>query len=247
MPWYNSNMENEKIYPIAITEQEQIPPFDAILVHSFWISRMGKASTESDKFKVSFRSHFVAHAANCLYNEEKKIGKTAKIIVVGGRVRGPSYPSTASVIKDELINNYHVPEEDILMGEQDEYNTEEEVETLSKLAQENGWSNVASISFQTHKKSVIDALSKVPSNIHTGFISVEDIINKYDRPQVKTLMKRLNSSKYQWGYEVYEATKTVFRKFPGVYKRMLDKNEQLRKTKDNSNESLIHTFDKFKS
>ncbi|MGA2910958.1 MAG: ElyC/SanA/YdcF family protein [Candidatus Microgenomates bacterium] len=234
-------MEGESVNPTVETEQR--PQFDAILVHSFLISRIKDPSAEQEPFKGSLRSRLAARAAALLYYE----GLARNIVVVGGKVKGPSYPSTASVIMDELVNKYNVPKENIFMNEE-EYNTEEEIGTLSKLSKEKGWSNVASISFRTHEKFVRDILSSVPREIRTSFISIEGIINKYDDPVVQRLVKRLNSSKYQWEYKAYEGTKVFLRrKLPGVYRKMLKKNEQLRRTKNKSGELTLHGIDVFKS
>lgn len=235
-------METEDANPIIETEQK--PQLDAVLAHSFWISRLQNSPVGQESFRGSLRSHLVDRAVYLLY--DKKIAK--KIVVVGGKIKGPSYPSSASIMRKELIGRYGVPEEDIVERKEDEYDTGEEVETLSKLAQENHWTNVASVSFRTHEGSIRDALSSVPGNISTSFISVEDVIDKYDDPRVKRVMDQLNNSGYQWGYKAYEEAKRLLRKgFPRMYKEILKAKGELLKDKDKSGDLVIHAIDKFKS
>jgi len=243
-------MEGERVDSAA--EQELRPQFDAILVHSFWISRKEypqvpkdlKDPDGPDAFKGSLRSRLVTRAAALFYNE----GLTDKIVVVGGKVKGPSYPSNASVIRTELLEIYKIPEKDIFFQERGD-NTEGEVEVLSDLAMKNSWSNVASVSFETHRNSVLDALSNIPDKTKTSFVSVEDIINKYDKPAVKDLLKRLDNSGYELGYKAYETTKAFLRSIPPLKKRLYEMNKQIRKKEDDSliNDLVLHSLDKFKS
>lgn len=225
-------------------EQDQRSQLDAVLVHSFLISRKECSSNGQEQFRGSLRTRLATRAAELLYHK----GQAKNVVVVGGTIKGPSFPPTASLVKDELVNKYHVPEGNIFVGGKDEYNTEEEAKTLSKFAQEKNWSSVASVSFREHESSVRDSLSVIPGNIHTSFMSVEDIIDEHDKPAVGSLVKRFNRSWYHCGYIAYEGFKAIFRdNVPGVYGWMLETNEQLRRTRDKSNEWILHSFDVFRS
>ncbi|MCL5433284.1 MAG: hypothetical protein M1524_04195 [Patescibacteria group bacterium] len=227
-------------------EQEKKPRYDAALVHAYWISRGAKTISEEEAFRASLRSHFAARAAAVLF-EREGIGK---IVLCGGRVKGPSYPSSASIMYN-LLMHYRIPEDRIMVADEG-YGTEGEIYIFSNLGKANNWGRVVDIAFRTHYRSINKFLPEGRQE-NSGMVvthrSVEDIINTYDNDQVKKLLKNLGRSIYELDFRVYEIVKALGMKIPGLKERMYSASQKSRTTKDNNlvDGTIARAIDKFNS
>lgn len=84
-----------------------ISPFDAILVHFYWLSEKGSA-------QLGLRSRLADRAAALVYDQ----GKGAKnIVLTGGHFWGKEYASSAELMAKELEEKYNVPKSEIIIPE----------------------------------------------------------------------------------------------------------------------------------
>lgn len=213
--------------------------YDAVLVHSYWLSRIGAGQPD---FKGSLRTRLATRAAMLL-------GENAgQIVFAGGHLKGPSYPSTAYLSKRDALNKYKIPQERITVRPE-AYGTEEEINIFKELAKENGWKNVALIGFKKHFKSISKFMPEgTDEEFYVSYLAVEDIISKKDNEKVQKLIKRLSLScaeRYYWLYQqiLYLGIKA------GQKELLYKKSKQARYLRDDDwlTDKLIHKIDIFKS
>lgn len=202
------------------TEQALNIPFDAILIHGYWMSEPRK-----DDVRLALRSRLAVRAGVLAYNE----GKGAKKIVIDlGHLWGPSYPTEGQLMADELQTKYDIPSEAIVLKE-DAYSTGGEVKSFVELARQNGWTKLMDISFAKHHRTISRIYNE--SNTDADFKSVEEIIEEKDiNPHVKNLVKRLRRSKYELTYAFYETAKWIFMHRPGFDYNVLEQKNKLART-----------------
>lgn len=254
---------------IITQDQRPNPTYDAVLVHGYWMSRSSRPDA-IDGFRGSLRTRLATRSGALFYHNE---GPT-KLVFLGAKVKGPSYPSTAELSAAEATQKYAIPPEDIValpVG----YGTEEEAIKFQELAQDHGWKNVAVVAFRKHYKSI---QRFIPENangeITVNYRPVEDLIMEFDDPNVQGFVRRLNrfrlirfrlrkfglgrfkfnlirlgTPKYELGFRAYELAKNVLMSFPGGKDRLYARSRIARTQKDDSklNDFIAHRIDVFKS
>ena len=169
-------------------------PFDAILVHGYWLSEVGK-----NKARLGWRGNLAVRAAALAYDE----GRGARnIVLTEGHVWGPDYPSGAELMAKKLQNMYHVPEEAIIV-KGDAYSTGGEVEICMELAHEKGWTSLLDIAASKHLWTIPGIFKKMGENVQ--FRSVEEILREQNDPRMNSILKKLGKSKYEFALMFYEA------------------------------------------
>ncbi len=175
-------------------EQEPIAsPFDAVLVHCYWLSENGTT-------QLGLRSRLADRAAALFYDH----GKGAKkIVLAGGHLWGKEYASAAELMAKELEEKYHVPKSAIIIPEQEAYSTGGEVEIFTQLANEKEWTNLLDIAAQKHLWTIPGIYKKIGADVK--FKSDEEILREKDsNPHVKRLLKRLGRSRYEFSLMLHE-------------------------------------------
>lgn len=176
--------------------------FDAVLVHCYWPS-------EGNKSHLGLRTRLADRAAALVYDRGKG---TRHIVLTGGHLWGPEYPSNAELMAKELEEKYHVPKEAIIIRGYAQ-STFGEVETFMELARERGWTRLLSIAAEKHLWTVPGVFKKYGENV--VFRSDEEIIKRKDpNPHIKHLLRRLGRSKYELNLMIYEGTKWIAMHLP---------------------------------
>lgn len=221
------------------------PEFDAVLVHGYWLSR-SEHPDNVDGYRGSLRTRLVTRAATDIYHN---LG-SPKLVFLGAHLIGPSFPSTAQLFEKEATGKYGVPAEDIITNETG-YGTQSEALEFRRLAQENGWENCAVLYFNDHSPSVKRFTPPDPekAGFTPVYLTVEQVLEKYDDPHVAYLAKRLGRSRFHLGFKGYEAAKTIINMIPGGTKRLYESGQKTRTEKDNSKMNafitgLIDVFNK---
>jgi hypothetical protein len=122
-------------------------PFDALLVHVYFIERVGKEGKE--RFVPDIASNMDIIAAAQIYQENL----TGKIIITCGNAIGKGAPAISEVFKKRLVDAYHIPEEDILVDDQ-AVDTKTETERSLAIAKENNFQNLMALCLGFHKERV---------------------------------------------------------------------------------------------
>jgi hypothetical protein len=120
-------MAEQALRSIEVTDTpEQIhPKYDALLVHGYWPSQKGEHTS------MGLRTHFATRAAAIRWHR----GDVGKIVVDLDHQWGPDYPALAEIMKDALVNKYHVPAEAIIVA-RGPLSTRGEVDKLIELAKQ---------------------------------------------------------------------------------------------------------------
>ena len=179
--------------PLNHEPEPPISPFDAVLVHCYWPS-------EGNRFHLGLRTRLADRAAALVYDK----GKGARhIVLTGGHLWGPEHPSSAELMKRELTEKYHIPEEAIIT-KGDAQSTLGEVETFMELAKERGWTRLMSIAAGKHLWTIPGIFKKYGADV--VFRSNEEILKDKDsNPHIRHLLKRLGHSKYEFSLMIREA------------------------------------------
>ncbi len=196
-------------------------PFDAILVHGYWLSGVGK-----DKARLGWRGNLAVRAAALAYDE----GRGAKnIVLTEGHVWGPDYPSGAKLMAKKLQNMYHVPEEAIIVKD-DAYSTGGEVEIFIELAHEKGWTSLLDIAASKHLWTIPGIFKKMGENVQ--FRSLEAILREQNDPRMNSILKKLGKSKYELAFMFYEAGLWVAMHLKDFnYTKLEERNKSVRTAK----------------
>lgn len=220
-------ISHENKEPLKSVEQIQIPQFDAILVHGYWMSdktirkhQENGMVSERHITAPALRTHFAARAAALAYDE----GKGAKKIVIDlGHLWGHDYPPEGKVVADTLVNKYHVPQEAIILRE-DAYSTGGEVKTFLELAKENNWTNVLDVADKYHHLTIRKLYKK--SNLRVTFKSIQEILKEGDT-RVKRKLQGLGRARPL--YPLYELGKFVVMHKSGFnYETLEEANKKAR-------------------
>lgn len=225
------------------------PNYDAALIHGYWLSR-SQHPDNVDGFRGSLRTRLTTRAGVDLHRNEGPM----KLVYVGGRLKGPSYPSTADLFAAEASQKYQISEEDIITLDTG-FGTEAETLGFEQLAEQNGWNRVCVISFEDHDPSVrrftprIRTTNASASTSTVEHRSVEEILLDYDDPHVSNLAQRLARSRFHYGFVAYELAKTLIMAIPGGKDRLYRASEKSRTLQDDSifNDLVTHAIDVFKS
>jgi hypothetical protein len=234
-------------HSLKIESEPATPKYDATLVHCYWLSRGGnKMRPALEGFSGSLRTRLTTRSVALLDQNEG----AGKIVLLGGNLKGPLYPSAAEIMENELIEKYGISK-DRIMVIPDAYGTEEEGEMFMRMARENNWSNVADITFKTHYKSVRRFVPEGTANrLTVDYRSVENISAAFDHHLMTHLVGRIDRS-WRFGktFVGYEAVKAAIMAIPGEKKRIYESQRKTRMTKNNSkfNDLLAHAIDSFKS
>ena len=220
--------------------------YDAVLIHGYWLSR-SNGQYNVDGFRGSLRTRLATRAGADIYNNE---GPT-KLVFLGAKLKGPSYPSTSELFARETVEKYQIPQEDIITQDIG-YGTEAEAVGFKRLAEENGWKRLGIVSFAEHEPSVKRFTPEVhvdDSGKYTEHRNIQEILRAYDHPRVADLAQLLAQSKYHYGFVMYELAKTIIMKVPGGKDWLYRKSEQARTEKDDSkvNDFITHAIDVFNS
>ncbi len=169
-------------------------PFDAVLVHSYWLSENGTA-------QLGLRSRLADRAAALVYDHGKGV---KKIVLAGGHFWGKEYASAAERMAKELEEKYNVPKSAIIIPEQEAYSTGGEVEIFTHLANERGWTSLLDIAAQKHLWTIPGIYKKIGADVK--FKSDEEILREKDsNPHIKRLLKKLGRSRYELSLMLHEA------------------------------------------
>lgn len=225
---------------IIHTPIEAKAPYDAVLVHGYWLSRDEDRDT-FEGFRGSLRSRLSTRAAADIFHNEGK----PTLVFPGGRLKGPDYPATSAIAKAEAMQKYDVPEASIVTAVTG-LGTESESITFETLAREHGWTNVGVLSFEQHAPSVHRFTPQIEGTVEHR--TVEDVLENYDDPLVSHLAKRLKKSRYGKGFIAYELFKTLIMTIPGGKDRLYAANSKARSEKNDSifNDLVTRTIDVFK-
>lgn len=213
-------MERE---PLKSTEQAPDIPFDAILIHGYWMSEPKRGDV-----RLALRSRLAVRAGALAYDQ----GKGAKKIVIDlGHLWGPNYLTEGELMTDELQTKYGVPPEAIILrGEA--YSTGGEVESFVELARQNGWAKLMDVAFSNHHLTIPRIYDEYENKAQVEYKSVEDILAEKDNHHIKYLVKRLGKSRYGKTYRVYERAKWLRMHMPGFnYENQEQKNKLARTNK----------------
>lgn len=230
-------------------------PYDAVLVHNYWPSAVkhpmvvdteGELITRGgpDTLRGGMRNKFVTHAAALMY----KHGETKCIVIAGAPIKGPGLPSGAQITKDALVRIHHIPEEAITIRE-DGFGTDTEVSSFMKVCEEQNWKKVATLAFDTHKRSAEPFLSdqKLPG-MKAEFLPLEGVIYRHGDRRLQRLLYRFVHSRYEWAFKAYEEFKALVRKVPSLSKQMYETNQKIRENGTSiANELVMHMIDKVRS
>ncbi len=234
-------------------EVEPVEHFDAILVHSYWLSRQ-HYDVRSDghggivipktfeRMVGSLRTRLAVRAAAL------ETGDSTFIVVAAGNLRGPQYRASSGIMKKELVGRYGISG-DRVIATSEAYGTESEAQVFRRLAREHGWKNVAVIAFGTHYRSVERFLPEGEvDGLSVTHRSVEDIIQEEDDERVWDLVERLRDSRYALGFKAYELVKSLGMSIPGVKDRAYQQSKKTRSAGDSFAQNLIsHAIDVFRS
>jgi hypothetical protein len=196
-------IESSTHYENPLLSETQSPPhYDALLVHGYWPSQKGEHTS------MGLRTHFAARAAAIRWRQ----GDVGKIVVDLDRQWGPDYPALAEIMKDALVNKYHVPATAIIVGE-GPFSTHGEVDKMIEIAkqQKNGWTNILDVSSRWHKFTVRKLYKG--SNLKVQFESIQYVLRDEDE-RVKRKLSGLGRARPL--YPAYEAAKLVLMSIPGL-------------------------------
>lgn len=228
-------------------QTERNTRYDALLTHGYWLSNDNGAHN-IDGFRGSLRTRLSTRAAVDLYFTEGPMN----LVFTGGKLKGPNYPATSEIAREEAVYKYGVPSEHVITAETG-LDTETESLTFESLAREHGWTDVGVLSFAQHNPSVSRFFPKIvlPGQVTTvEHRTVEDVLEKYDDPLVAALAQRLKwSIHYGWGFNLYELAKTLIMNVPGGKDWLYEKNRKARTEKNDSrfNDLVTSAIDVYKS
>lgn len=194
---------------VRTPEIEQRPLFDAVLVHCYWYTQL---EGDYSRVKPSLRSHIEDRAVARFYDHGRGAGK---IVLTAD-------PS-ATAMKEELIRKYKVPEDDIIVrttllkdGEEKEVvTTDDEIELFLNLARENGWTRLADIAAKVHNTRILPGIGATIPMIYkrkgqdVETQAAEDIVSKSHDVRIRSLVRGLGRSRYEWAFRFYEGVKRM--------------------------------------
>lgn len=209
-----------------VPPETQKTPYDAVLVHGYWLTEKG------DKTTLALRSRLVVRAAAFLYKE----GRVKKIFLAAGKFWGDGYPSVGELMAKELEAGYGIPPEEIVI-EDEAYSTGGEIKRFLQSAERSGWTNLLDIAFDQHLRIIPDVFKQYKGE--AGIESVEQILREYDsNKHVLHLLDRLANSEFEADFALYERLISLGLNIPILndYDRLEAKNKKARtqKGKDSS-------------
>jgi|GEM_PF-4323324 len=122
-------------------------PFDALIVHVYFIDRVGKEGKE--RFVPDIASNMDVIAAAQIYQE----GLVPKIIITCGNVVGKGSPAISEVFKKRLVEAHKIPEEDIICDDR-AIDTRTESKISLEIAKREGYKNLLALCLGFHKERV---------------------------------------------------------------------------------------------
>lgn len=180
-------------------------PYDATLVHGYYLSQKGDFA----RVKPSTRSYFAARAGGIALRE----GLVEILYLKAGKLWGESYPAVAEPMTRVIIEEIGIDPQKINSNNCTAQNTKAEIECY--LSQTTS-SDLVSIAFKKHFLT-IEALCQ-QKGIKLIPLTVEEIISTYDRPEKQEALNNFLSSKYELNYLFYQwCIKILDRKY-----RLLD-------------------------
>lgn len=199
-------------------EKEPNPTYDAMLVHGFWLSQKSNG-----KIGLSTRSKFAVRAAYFEYkNQEAK-----KIVFTCGPLWGKSYPSVGSLMAQSLVNNFHVPQDSIVLLDE-AYSTKEEIDIFTKWAHQSGANRLLDIAPEMHHETIPQLYSS-STDIH--FKSVESILLANDQDNIADYVRWFSKSRYAQGYRIYTEVVKACMKLGLDYDNLLNQTAKKQRQK----------------
>ncbi|MCL4416032.1 MAG: hypothetical protein M1365_04950 [Actinobacteria bacterium] len=187
---------------------------DAILTHGYWLSDRKPGSGFGTG--LSLRSRLAVRATALGYKSyqngfDQEKDKKPKVFLAAGEIWGENEPSVGELMKDELINKFHVPEGNIIVRDE-AVGTSGEIDLFLEEAKKQGWTNVVDIAAKRHGWSLPiiwrRSLKKVSTKeeINVTRKSAEEIIKEKDTNRwAKKLVDKFSHSKYERRYKFYQA------------------------------------------
>lgn len=197
---------------------EKAGDFQAVHVHGYWLDQKGTTVA------LGLRTRLAVRAAASIYHS----GEAPKIVVTEGKMWGADYPSGAQLMKDELTNKYNIPDEDII-AVPDAYSTGGEIKTFLDIAKENKWTELLDVAAATHFWTIPSVVESYGGKV--TFRSYEEQL-KADNHHVVNLISRLNRSRHEWSFKLYESIVWVMTKIMKIdYANLEKRNKEVRTQK----------------
>lgn len=188
---------------------------DAILIHAYWLS------TGNGRITVSFRGKLALQAAALLFEEYNK----PYLIITGGEIWGPSYPSLAKIMAEELREIYGIPKNKIIVRDT-AYDTNDEINIFLQLAHKYGWKTLTSLACKKHFWTI--PLLYKNRMTKPNFIAIEDVLIKRGDILTRQQVKKFHWSKYELNYALYQLAIRLVLFFDPEYKKLGKKARQSR-------------------
>lgn len=91
---------------------------------------------------------------------------------------------------EELEVKYDVPKQDVILRE-NAYLTGGEVKSIVELSKQNGWDEIADLTFSKHHLTIPKIYEEYDNRAHINFIAVEDVLSLQDDRRVVDIVQKL--------------------------------------------------------
>ena len=165
---------------------------DGILIHAYWFSQNSDSS-----IGLSSRGNLVtAAAAQLIINNVCNY-----IVLAGGHIWGPQFPSLAMVMQQELVEKFHIPKDRIIV-EDSAMDTNDEIDIFLEIAKKFKWNRIGSLASTKHFMTIPKIYSY--KHQHAVFLSTENVLGKFGTLEQKRELSRLGNSLYELNYFLYQ-------------------------------------------
>lgn len=124
-------------------------PFDALIVHVYFIDKVGEFKDGEPDFRPDIASNMNIITAAQIYKDNL----AKKIIIPCGNATSKGAPPISEVFKKRLVKRYHIPEEDIITDDR-AIDTRTESEIGLEIAKKEEFDNLLVLCLGFHKERV---------------------------------------------------------------------------------------------
>lgn len=189
---------------------------DAIFIHAYWLSK------ENNRITLSLRGKLAIQAAAILFERSQT---KPYLVLSGGPIWGPSYPTLAQVMADELRETYGIPKNRIIIRDT-AFDTNDEIRIFLHLAKKYRWKQLLDLACKKHFWTIKFLYKK--SSIKPGFVKIEQVLKKHGDILTRQQVKKFGMSVYEVNYALYQLAIRIVLLFDPEYKKLGKRAQQTR-------------------
>jgi hypothetical protein len=179
--------------------------FDAAIILGYWPSQKG----ETGEFRQGLRGQLATRAAA----REFQTGNVNTLVITNGQIWRENYPAVADLMKRDLINNYQIPEQNIV-ARGTAVSAVAEARAALKIAQDSssGKKQIEVLGFATHHIMTPSLFRSLDHSQPITYKSVEEILRSSTHPEDEEDKQRLEwllKTNYERNFQSYEKVQRI--------------------------------------